>query len=616
MLTMIGTNAEGQVGGAAGCVIASRLAQADPSLSILLIERGPNNLNDPAVVHPAMYLSNLAAGTGKLHLSAPRGKAQIGGRDLTTSAGTILGGGSSVNFMMYTRGQACDYDRWNTKGWDFQSLLPYFKKFESFQHKGAGFDENVHGYDGPIQISKGSWAPQRPADDFMLAAESTGKKEIVDLNDFKSCDGYARWFSYISPDGKRQDAAHRYLHPILASGNHTNLQLLLETNVSRILIDAKGRATGVECFQNSRDHGEAAPSEQLPTVIQARKLVVISAGSLATPSILERSGIGSRPLLEGLSIPVVAELPGVGENYQDHLFLPHVYQTSSKPDETLDALITSGFDITNKVAERDPTLGWNAVTHAGKIRPRDDEVAHFSPELQKLWEKKFAAEPSRPLVIHAALAGFLGNPADLPKPGEGEPARQYMTLAPILTYSESRGRIHITSRDVNEPADFDAGWFSHVGDVEVLTWAYKSQRDLYRRTNAFQAEFAAAHPAFAPSSAAAAISTPVVEGGFKSVAERKAVGSIDYSREDDEAIEKYIKQTATAAWHPMGTAKMAPKEDGGVVTERLSVHGTTGLKVADMSICPAGVGANTYNTALMIGEKAADLIIEDLGLRR
>ena len=176
--------------------------------------------------------------------------------------------------------------------------------------------------------------------------------------------GLQRWQRYISPDGKRQDAAHCYIHPLLQGGQHPNLHILVNSKVIRVIFDEQQSppcATGVEYLTNP----EHIPAVSLPKPavrsVRAVKLVVVSAGALGSPQILERSGIGNLRLLEKLKIKTISDLPGVGENYQDHHLTLHPYKSNLDPGQTLDGLFSSRKDFSVAVKERDPLVGWNGI---------------------------------------------------------------------------------------------------------------------------------------------------------------------------------------------------------------------------------------------------------------
>ncbi|KAG5914909.1 hypothetical protein E4U42_000263 [Claviceps africana] len=607
-------------GGTAACIVASRLAEADPGLSILLIEQGPNNLEDPAVTTPAMFWAHLRPESKYTTFYSGNKEESIDGRQTLVPVGRVLGGGSSINFMMYTRGQACDFDSWNTEGWDSKTLISLSQKAETFHLDGPEYDRSIHGYAGPIGISFGTYGPVGPRSDIIAAAVATGEKELADMQDFKTASGISPWFRYVSPDGKRQDVAHRYLHPLMASGKYPNLHLLVETTVSRVVFEGT-RATGVECQPTTAPASSAptpatvAPEPKPSSTFGARKLIVVSAGAFGTPQLLERSGIGNKHLLSQLDIPVVADLPGVGEEYQDHNVVEFTYKVDLAPSETLDALLSGREDVAALRDQQHPILGWNGVDVAAKLRPTEAEVAELGPDFQRVWDRDFRDRPDRPLMLLAVLSMSLGGPEEMLEAMGGQ-HHQYVTMGPYTAYPCSRGNVHIVSRDPEAAPSFRSGYLSHPADLKKLLWAYKKQREIMRRTNMLQAEVPLRHPKFPSGSKAALVDRHPVEGGagYASLEERRALPPVEYDAEDDAAIEEYIRANIHTSWHSMGTCKMAPKDRGGVVDKDLNVHDVTNLKIADLSICPENVAANTYNTALVVGEKAAIIIGGELGL--
>ncbi|KAK2616262.1 hypothetical protein QQS21_000897 [Conoideocrella luteorostrata] len=577
-------------GGTAGCIVAGRLAEADPNLSILVIEQGQNNLNNPTIVTPAIYPSHLLPDSKTAIFYKGNKEEAINGRELIVPAGA----------------QACDYDSWNTEGWDSKTLMSLSKKLETFHFDGPDYDKSLHGYDGPISVSNGTYGPIGPQDDVIAGAVAVGEKEVVDLQDFKTASGFSRWGRYISPDGKRQDTAHKYIHPLMASGKHPNLHLLVENMVSRVIFEGS-RAVGVEC------QPAASGAEGKPSIITAKKMVVVSAGALGTPQVLERSGVGNKEALDKLDISVVSDLPQVGENYQDHNLIGYSYKTSLGPKDTLDALLSGRLDFVSALQEQNPILGWNGIDIAAKVRPSEQEVAQLGPVMKECWDRDFKEQIERPLMLMGVVSFSLGNPKDLAESVGG--LYQYMTMACYTAYPYSRGNVHIVSKDVFTPPSFNTGYLSHPADVKKLLWAYKKQREIMRRTNMFEGEVPIAHPKFREGSKAALLNHHPVDGGYKSAEERRNLPPIEYDAEDDAAIEDYIRTYLTTPWHSLGTCKMAPREKGGVVDKDLNVYGMEGLKLADLSICPENVGANTNNTALIVGEKAAFIIGRELGLK-
>ncbi|KAI2616869.1 GMC oxidoreductase [Hypoxylon sp. NC1633] len=588
-------------GGTAGCIVAGRLAEADPGLSILVIEGGPDNYDNPRIVTPVAYISNIQPESETALFYKATKSEHLAGRECIVPSGGTLGGGSSINFLMYTRAQRDDFDSWRTPDWTADELIPYLKKLETYHGPG---DPKSHGYHGPIQVSEGQFRSKRIEDDWMHSAEQLGYPEITDLQSLDTNNGFQRWLRYISPDGKRSDTAHGYLHPLIRDGKHDNLHVLVESRVVRVLFDDDKRAIGLEFIPNPRFQIQVGHSTPHPKqIIKARKLVVVSCGSCGTPSVLERSGIGARDILDRARVPVVQELPGVGHDYQDHNLTTALFRTTLEPNDTADAIITGRLSIEEAVAKKHPHLGWNYIDISAKLRPTDADVAALGPEVQAVWNRDFKDRPNRPFMCMGVASGVLGDPSVVP-PG------QYVTLAPYTTYPYSRGHLHITGPDVSDPVDFDVGYLSDAGniDLKMHMWGYKLGREIMRRAPMCCGEVLSHQPLFPAGSKAAALEE------WSRSAEDGEVRNLEYTPEDDAAIEKYIRENLQTAWHSLGTAKMAPRSEMGVVDKDLNVHGVKGLKVVDLSIAPENVGGNTCNTAMVIGEKGADIIAKELGL--
>ena len=455
-----------------------------------------------------------------------------------------------------------------------------------------------HGYHGPINVSDGGFRAKRVEDEFMKASKEVGYPEIEDLQNLDSNNGIQRWQRYVSPDGKRQDTAHRYIHPKLEDGQHSNLHVLVESKVVRVLFDDKKRAVGVEYTPNPEFQAVIGLTAHPVKLVKARKMVVVTAGACGTPPIIERSGLGDKSILERAGVPVVEELPGVGKDYQDHHLLLYPYRTNLAPEETIDGILSGRVDATELVKNNDKVLGWNAIDISSKLRPTEEDVDALGPEFRAAWDKDFKNAPNRPLMLCGLVSCFLGDPASVP-------AGQYATTGTYTAYPYSRGHMHITGPSVDDALDFDVGYFNDANDIDIKKqiWAYKKQREILRRTNFYRGELAVGHPKFPEGSKAAAVE---IEEALSNIQ------NLEYSQEDDAAIEQWLRENVNTTWHSLGTCKMAPREQDGVVDAKLNVHGVTGLKIADLSIPPENVGANTNNTAMAIGEKAADIILAEL----
>lgn len=215
---------------------------------------------------------------------------------------------------------------------------------------------------------------------------------------------------------------------------------------------------------------------------------------------------------------------------------------------------------------------------------------------------------SRGVIWSTCLAAETNPSCSFPGAEPGLPEGQYLGLTTFSVYPFSRGHVHITGASSSDPVDFDAGFFSDAGDNDVKKhiWAYKKQREIVRRMTHYRGEYANWHPRFASDSPAACVSlsSPLPAG----------VENIRYGPGDDAAIEAFVREKVGTTWHSLGTCRMGSREEGGVVDARLRVHGVEGLTLADLSVLPVNIGANSNGMALALGEKAADVFLEDLGL--
>ncbi|KAK8102288.1 hypothetical protein PG984_015434 [Apiospora sp. TS-2023a] len=585
-------------GGAAGCIVASRLADADRRLSVLVIESGKNNYHESRVLHPAFWLSHIAPGNEFTKFyQGPESDHMAGRRGFVPTA-HVLGGGSSINTALYSRAVRSDFDSWNMPGWSAEDVLPYMKKLEKYHGPGP---RDRHGYEGPMQISGGPFRSTRLEDDFIAALEQVGWPELEDNNDLDSVNGVMRAMRYVDPIGIRQDTAHMYLHPLLQDGDHPNLHVLVETQVERVLVE-NGTAVGVVHRASPTFQPSADGAQPLSRSTRAKRMVILAGGAFGSPLLLERSGIGSPEVLERAGIPLVASLPGVGHDYLDHHGMMYPYKSSLEPDETVDALNAGRLDPATLIAKGDKLLSWNSVDAQAKLRPTDADIAKLGPEFQSAWERDFSQIPDKPLMMLSPVGGFPGDPRSIP---DG----QYFGMVTFSLHPYSRGHLHITGLNIDDPPDFDPAVASdpHGLDIKNHVWMYKKQREVARRMAVYRGEVEGWHPSFPTSSQA--YEAP-------SVYPLTDVQDIEYSTDDDKIIEQWMRDHIDSIWHPMGTCKMAPLEERGVVDSSLGVYGVRGLKVADLSVCPKTPSANCVNTAMTIAEEAADMFVQELELWR
>nr|WP_288900425.1 GMC family oxidoreductase N-terminal domain-containing protein [uncultured Sneathiella sp.] len=516
--------------GSAGCVLANRLS-TDAGTRVLLIEAGGSD-NRFWVHVPVGYLYCMGnPKTDWCYKTEP--EAGLNGRSLAYPRGKLLGGCSSINGMIYMRGQARDYDHWRqlgNVGWGWDDLLPYFKKSEHHYGDAGEF----HGTDGELLVEEQrlSWPVLDAVRD---AAEELG---IARTDDFNAGDNEGSgYFPVTQKKGIRWNARKAFLDPVQ---NRSNLTILKNTQVERLLFDGK-RVIGLEVRRNNR-----------VGKITARKEVVLSAGSIGTPQILQLSGIGPSEILKDKSIPVVHELKGVGENLQDHLQIRTIF----------------GIEGAATLNERSNSLIGKLSIAAEYFLKRSGPMA-MAPSQLGIFTKSSAEYETANIEYHVqplSLDAF------------GEPLHKFpaITVSVCNLRPESRGSCHIKS---NDPRDYPAikpNYLSTLTDRNVAADSILHARKLMatKRMSAF---------------------SPI---------ELKPGADIS----EPDSLAKAAGDIATTIFHPVGTAKMGSDEYA-VVDDQLRVHGIGGLRIVDASIMPTITSGNTHAPVTMIAEKAADLMM-------
>ncbi|CDO68836.1 Alcohol oxidase [Trametes cinnabarina] len=551
-------------GGTAGCVIAGRLATADATLNILVVEAGPNTRDDPLHTQPSRYLHHLRP-------------------DSTT-----------VKF----------------------NVAYLLLQCETYQIERG---KPTHGYVGPLKISYGGFYPEVGQEFLNVAAQYDKARGLTDdVNDMFECNKYGRWPKWIDmKTGTRSDVPHHYIYP---QSSNENLRILTGYQVKRVIFEGN-MATGVEYVPTKRFHPDAK-SDTL--IAKAKRLIVLSAGTFGSPAILERSGLGSSAVLEKIGVQQLVDLPGVGENYQDHQLILAPYWAADTM-HTLDAVAQDNVEEIEKWTEQwkengTGMLATNGLESGIKIRPFKRDLDIIGPDFRKRWLDYYAHSPDKAVAWMGSMSMLTGERPNVPR-------AKFFAVGWYLEHPMSIGYLHATSADnVDALADFHPGYLDMPADMALHKWSYKRTREFARRMPSYRGEVAVRHPAFNAIGEAAA--------GDKQGPVPALAPDINYSPEDEQAIEDYIRQAVATAWHSMGTCGMKKREDGGVVDARLNVYGLEGLKIADMSICPSNVAAvstyahftesvglelkrwmeNTYSTAVVIGEKAAVIIAEELGI--
>ncbi|AZE49584.1 GMC type oxidoreductase [Pseudomonas chlororaphis] len=516
--------------GPAGCLLANRLS-ANPAHRVLLLEAGGRD-NYPWIHIPVGYL--FCIGNPRTDWCfKTEAEPGLQGRSLSYPRGKVLGGCSSINGMIYMRGQAGDYQRWaadGNPGWNWQDVLPLFRKSENHF---AG-DSEFHGAAGEWRVERQrlSWPI---LDAFRTAAEQSG---IASVDDFNSGDNEGcGYFQVNQKAGVRWNAAKAFLKPIR---QRPNLTVLTGVEVDRVLLE-NGRAAAL----SARYQGQ-------PQTFKARREIILSAGAIGSPSILQRSGVGPAALLQRLGIGVAHELPGVGGNLQDHLQLRLIYKL-----------------------ENARTLNQIAGSLWGKMGMGLRYLYDRSGPLSMAPSQLGAFARSGPEQTSANLEYHV-QPLSLERFGEPLHAFPAFTASVCDLRPQSRGRVQIRSADPQAAPLIQPNYLSHPEDLRVAADAIR----LTRRIVA-----APALQAFKP--------TEYLPG-----AELRS----------EEQLHEAAARIGTTIFHPVGTCRMGQGPEA-VVDAELRVHGIPGLRIADASIMPYITSGNTCSPTLMIAEKAAELIL-------
>jgi choline dehydrogenase len=526
--------------GSSGTALAARLSE-DPANRVLLLEAGGQNSGN-------IWLK-IPLGVGKV-LTNPKliwpfysePEAELHGKKIYSLRGRGLGGSGAVNGLAWVRGEAEEYDRWKASGldgWGFQDVLPYFLKLEDFPQG----DPALRGRGGPIKvIDRGQWDPDPISEAYRQACIQAGIPENHDYNGerFEGV-GYLQQSIHL---GTRCSGATSYLAE--AKGRQ-NLVVLTEACVTRVLFE-NTRAVGVEYLRGGKAHTVRACAE-----------VILSAGAIKSPHLLELSGVGDATRLQALGIPVVADVPGVGEDFHEHLQFRFSYECT-RPI-TINDLIASPL---KKVSEgmkyilrrRGLLSGTSSTVHALMKSDRSLE----SPDLKI----QLALISGKDRMARSKAAGID------PFPG--------FSIGTFKIRPKSRGSVHASTADPMQDPAIVINYLTHPEDIETYRRAVVIMRNI------------ASQPALAPLI-------------------RREIRPGPEITDVDELIE-YIRETGQTAWHAVASCRMGV-DDMAVTDPTLKVRGVTGLRVADISVLPTIVSPNTNAPAFMIGEKAADMIARE-----
>jgi choline dehydrogenase len=516
--------------GTAGCALAGRLAE-DAATRVCLIEAGGGDRH-PFISTPAMVAA--AIGTRRLNWrfeTVPQ--AHLNGRRIPQPRGRVVGGSGSINGMVYSRGNPRDYADWvaaGATGWSYAEVLPYFLRTENNQDLPAS---RYHGHGGPMNVMR----PRRPNqlnNDFIEATQSLG---FPRTEDFTGVTNEGVGFRQgVIRGGRRETTARAFLRPALARGNVT---LLTEALVRRVLVEG-GRAVGVVYERAGQQHE-----------VRATREVILSAGAIQTPQILQLSGIGPAAELQGAGIKPVHDLPGVGRNLQDHLACPVLMSTTN----------ATSYGISARALPRGI---WNVIQYLfGRTGPFASNV------FESVGFLKTAPDLDRPDVQ------FVFQPAARPRPTFPLPIGHGFAISPVSLYPKSRGTVTLRSPDPHVAPAIDPALLSVEADIQPLIRAIKLARRILGAPN-----FARYH------------ATEVAPGA---------------AVQTDAQIAEFIRASSYTVHHQVGTCRMGEHPEA-VVDSQLRLRGIEGLRIVDASVMPLIIGGNTNAVVVMIAEKAADLI--------
>ncbi|WP_419926603.1 choline dehydrogenase [Candidatus Poriferisocius sp.] len=518
-------------GGSAGCALANRLS-ADAGNRVLVLEAGRRDYKWDVFIHMPAALAFPIGNRFYDWKYESEPEPHMGGRRVYHARGKVLGGSSSINGMIFQRGNPADYNKWATEPgmehWDYRHCLPYFKRLETCL---SGADQ-WRGGEGPLVLERGpAESPLYAA--FFKSVQEAGYELTDDVNGYRQ-EGFAAFDRNVYR-GRRLSASRAYLHPVM---HRKNLETKTGALISRVLFDGN-RAIGVEYHRRGRKH------------IARGSRVLLCAGAFGSAQLLQLSGVGPADLLDSLSIPVVADLSGVGENLQDHLEV-YIQYASSQPVSMQPAL----------QLWRRPWIGLQWLARRGPGATNHFEGGGFV---------RSNSEESYPNLMFHFLPLAIRYDGSSPSSGHG----YQVHVGPM--YSDARGSLRIKSRDPRVKPALQFNYLSTEQDRREWVETIRVTRNIMNQ------------PAFAPYNAGELSPGPDVS--------------------TDPEIMDWVARDAETALHPAGTARMGTDSQSVVHPKTMGVHGTEGLMAVDASVMPTVTNGNIYAPVMMIAEKAADLIL-------
>lgn len=571
-------------GGTAGLAVAARLAE-NSSVTVGVIEAGQYIVNDPLIDTPQLF-GQTSGNPNYDWMFQSTAQPNVNGRVMSMPRGKVLGGSSALNYMAFDRASKAEYDAWATlgsSGWNWNGIMPYMKTAEDFintdPYRNSQSIYPSQGTTGPIGAGYNAWYSDITTP-YGQSLVNLGIPANLDPDSGNAFGAYNCAMSVNRTTGKRSYSASTYYaynagrsnFVVLTGGQATKIRF------SNTTVAGNYVATGVSFVSNSATY-----------TVNARKEVILSAGSLQSPQLLELSGIGNSTILNRYGITPLVNLPGVGENLQDHVFIATSYEL--KPGKTT-------FDILrNDATYAAAAQAQYASTHDGIYAATHSaftfiDLASYvnSTKIQSMKTKldqeiaasgKTALENAQFTIQKQWLSQKLGHLEIIMYPGyfafSGPKTNtSYMSLLMAVQHPFSRGNIHIGSADPLVKATYDPKYFSKSIDLDTLVEAVKFGLKISKTEPIASAVVARQDPA------------PGVTS--------------------DADIAAYVKNYVESVYHPIGTAALAPRALGGVVDANLKVYGTTNVRVVDASVVPLHMGTHITRTIYGIGEKAASII--------
>ncbi|KAF2359802.1 Glucose-methanol-choline oxidoreductase N-terminal [Trinorchestia longiramus] len=560
-------------GGAAGCVVASRLASG--GASVLLLEAGGSAPPETAI--PGLWPLSLGGDVDWYFRAASHPFSQLGYKDNASfiSLGKMMGGSSSMTYYLYSRGHPRDYDDWaamGNPGWAYNDVLPYFTKFEGFvKNESLGSIENFEpsesfGEDGPLRIIPRPFR-NHLTDSFLRAGEELGY-ERANPNKMGGLGFHGGHL--LLRNRIRETVAESFAAKVSPA---QNLQVHTHATVTKILFDDDKKAIGV-AYGNDGEH-----------TVKAKKEVIVSAGALNTPKLLMLSGVGPVNHLQSMRIPVVAPIEGVGQNLHDpHSILYFIFASSNDTGvEFKDTLSFANmkYFITRRQGQLSRPFGMEATASVrlGKTRSKrtrsNVHYVFYSSVLPFENKQSFTTPELKPEIQKQLLEDL-------------QPEKS-LSLVPSLVRPKSRGWVYLNSKNPQDNPIIDFNFLSHREDIDLMIKAIRFAMKI-AGTRSMQ------------------------EGTGMTFAWQKLTSCSNFRDDSDEYWECFARHFTTSANNPMGTCKMGPGTDElSVVSHTLKVRGVSRLRVVDASIMPQSVSGPPLGTVIMIAEKASDLIKEEWG---